>query len=1227
MKKYLLTLCMTMLSFVTSWAQGSGSDYKLDISLEPIYVEVNDAQGTSSREFTVTAPTSSFTVEAKLEGTNSGLVTAAITLGADNKYTVKLTPTAEKKIGIASVEIIVKEGGVEKANSGGIEVNVYDMTKARFLANPGNKNIVKGQTLQIPINVLPATSTLTVDGPTSGPITYSFDATTATLSVTAAADATEGSVATFTIKPKEGSTDREGNDVPDVSFTVTVQKPELPVEGVVYYDVLKVGQEYPCPLHIADASLEGKYTYSFSLETVPGYNDVITVDENTGLLIAKNVGKAKARATFTPKTEIGEQYREWSYAFDFMVLPADYHITLNPTLVDGSTTSWNANPTVTLVPEDATKLEEEDYNIVYTLEGEIPGSASVDPVTGVVTLSNANVSQTFYVVATLSPVDDRTNYVGTMAKAAIKYTSAQYPGAYLKMMDAEGKKWVAYLSSPEQTYIYKDDAAREAGTPDIIAKFTMVDTDGTEYHVETASEKEKANELLMKFKNAKDIKVMGNINSFNIEQLVHAVGVKADGNAFVALNNIEDGVTLDFSGATMVGPFNTNSDGKFIGVPCKTSELENYNGYNYKSGDYARNLTNVTKLVLPKPDPNYTVLPAGFNKLYTDENTNNKSNIMSLTIPEGWTEIADGFSSVQGGIWGATPNAKLTELKLPNSMQKIGAYAFSGFNVAVLTMPYYIDRINEGAFATSPNLQDVYFTGPAPRFVHTLAFSGVTQMCNNTVHDSQISGVKDPTITRYEYYNGTNPRVLACLLHFPKQYKAQYIDETRIYKMLPKGSTYQKGWHQYVPEGWTPAVIADVRAKKIDYNAYVSDKVDYGVRDQFYGYDMIWPSQNQMSTGFAFAQAGYQWNGQPLRAADQYQPGAMYTDASSIDRRGLYQFIVFMANADINFEFEQDKWYTIALPFNMSVDEIKTVFGNDTQVCRFSKVTRKTDGDKKQIKLEFRKSVMNDLVGKTDQSGSSLDGTDYSDYVNPHKGETGPDDYYTGTKQGILHHFPYMIKPSGTTPNQYIYHNGEGKWVFNGSGFERLSGTLHPETRYANGVTSGVKYLFSPILNEAAIQENSYILVDKDGTHKYAFYKGRKATSLDSPVIDPDKKNDYEMNGDYVIEKSTSNYVYEPGGIARQNTAYVQLSAADGKQELTDFFGGPNAPATFGAKSVQTFFADDEDDATEIEEVVIVCGNDDVENSKIYTVSGQAVSGSQLPAGIYIKNGKKILIK
>ncbi len=1203
MKKYLLTLCLTMLAFVSSWAQ-----WAIDVSTAPVYVEVNGedvgAGGSPNvREFTITTPTdaSGYTVEAVevvAEGKDAGQFATASAPEYDSetgKYKVTFSPASNTSVGITHFYLQIKQGGTVVSSTAAMpfEVNVFDKTKARYLINPGNQKITQSTT-KIPVSLAPVTATSTAEitaDNSSGRITLGSPAfvnpeaanNIVYLSINAASANIDDAV-TITITPPAGSKDRNGQDVQAVTFTLTVGKPEFPITYNSLSREFRVGENWTSPLYVDTEKAPNPPAYSVSYTITEGYPEgVIQIHPNTSdpikaSLTAMKVGHTQIWAVIEPE---GDDWDPWIRPLDITVREALLQPILTATQGAGAdeipgtaddTNEWTPTLKVNIDPNNDSEGNavfaaplSNHYTVEYSLEGEIPGTAEVDPATGVVTVTSTNAAQSFYLVATVVPNDPELCLGGT-ARAPIVVNGSMSQGAYLYRNNDDD--WTAYTVDPGGL------------GANIFANYHIMDKNASTGEFEEVTNDATKATLLQKFKDATTITVKGTISNYSIAQLAHAIGTDWD---HVDPNRLK---TLDMSGCIMVDCFDPS---KFpVNRDDFTEEPTSRN----------LNFVNVKEFVLPKPAigvTNGTVLPAEFNRLFTDQYTNNHSNIESLVIPEGWTEIADNFSRINS-IWGATPYEKLTKLKLPNTMEKIGAFAFSGFHVQVLTMPYNIHRINEGAFATSPNLQDVYFTGPAPEFVHTLAFSGVTQMCNNTTKDQQLNGHVDPEITRYEYYNGTNPRVLACILHFPEQYRSYYTDVTREYLRRTDGNEYHKGNadNQYLPDGWNPTFIQQVRNKKIDYNAYVSDKVNYGAKDAYYGLDMIWPSQDQMSTGFAIAQAGYQWSGQPLRTADQYNPNATY-DNDLVDRRGLYQFIIAMCNADIHFEFEMNKWYTIAVPFNMTVEQIQKAFGPNTQVCRFSKVTRVTDGDDKQIKLEFRKSVMGDI-----ESGNYC-GTEYNNAKDTEDREEV--EQYNGHHTGIIHHFPYMIKPSGIVDldgNEYWSYYDD-KFHFNATSFERLSGTLHDETLTPGG-DSSVNYVFAPILSETKIKPNSYVLIeDKDyeKTHKFAFYKGKKS------------------GGKYVA-----------GGRASQNTAYVQLSEADGKNDYLIFFQSidPNAPQS--AAKMFSFFGDDYDDApTAVEKVVIECGQDHVDDAKIYSISGQLVSGSHLPAGIYIKNGKKILVK
>lgn len=674
---------------------------------------------------------------------------------------------------------------------------------------------------------------------------------------------------------------------------------------------------------------------------------------------------------------------------------------------------------------------------------------------------------------------------------------------------------------------------------------------------------------LADLKAAKNVKVVGLLANSDVQELVNLLGITTEPTESQIIYSIDMGEAKMTEAITARGAVCSL-------VPTNGKSLEN-----------------VKALVLPQPAEeveNGTVLPSQLNKFFTNQYTNSHNSLESLTIPDGWTEIEAGFSSFPGSD-GNAPEAfqKLTSLNLPNSMEKIGAYAFSGMQVVTLYIPQNIQRIGDFAFNTASKLQDIYFTGHAPTYVSRTAFSTQSQMTNNTVDDAVFNDTHNPVTTRDRYSNGTgDAKVLACIMHYPAEYKSEYIDTTRVYTVVDTSEKfYDKGNVQngtsFVPEGWSEDFMTLINSKSAnwDMDSYYTDG---GFPDKTYGMSFVWPSQSQMTSGYAIANAGYRWSTEPLDPVTQYDPSATYENGG-VDKRGLYQFIVAMANAPKDKDkwvfpanYENDKWYTFSVPFDMTVEQIHNVFGPNTQVCRISKVIRDTSVTPNVLRLEFRKSVMQ-------ESFTVAADTTYTDGVK---------------KAGIRHHWPYMIKPGAPVSELGASFQEDGKRVL--PDYESIPGNLMIETEVAvksdRTTKTDKEYMFCPILMKGKIKKNSYVLTAKNGIHQFIFYKGTK-------------------------NKETG--LYEDGSTASANTAYVQLIHGD--EDNDTFF--PSATINASKLMFASYFGEEnlDNSTTGVEKIEIVCGAENTDNDKVYTISGVLVNGNSLTPGLYIKNGKKFVVK
>lgn len=1110
-------------------------------------------------------------------------------------------------------------------------VNVLDETKADVLTfedgtTSKTVNVAKGYKADVKVKVEPAaTAQLHLDKTSEGGVTAEYNAETSTITLTAAAEAT-GATFTFTDDVKSISVTANIVDPVSVSSialdaaTYTVAKDKttkatatvLPVdasdlavvwssgneevfkvvdgvitgvargtatltaksrmnESILATATVNVTEELPVTGEQPKSTFGVGETYTSQL-TIAGMTkgtdyDVTYESDNTGVLSVTNDGELTAIAkgtanitvTFEPKnTETAKNYTTWTRTMKVAVKEAIYGISIaaTPTTLNVGTagTVTISSENVTLNNAATTKVKNTDYTVVYSLEN-ASDDISINEATGAVSVPTTAPVQQFTIVATLEPVEAQKNdYKGAVGKAAVLVENAS--AQVTISVDADGV-YTVNVPSPGAF-----GGLSEAPT---VVLGTGASLDG--------------------LYTATSVKVTGLLANSDVKELVNLLARKDGSNKLTTNCEI-----LDMGGAQMTEAVTKTDNG--AQPKCDWLDIDN-----------GKSLFKVQNLTLPRPAVGVTggtILPANTLTLVTNWYTLSTNELTSLTIPEGWTETESGFSGYHGGT--ETTLQKLTSLSLPNTLENIGAYSFSDLRVKVLYMPNKLQRIDQYAFSPCRNLQDVYFTGPAPSFVHKDAFAGETQMCNNTVDDNQLQGVLDPVITRYEYHKLD---VYACILHYPNEYEEDYIDTSRKYKVIPVDQPYSKGnstgGNTYDLPGWTADRISAINPTSDEDAATLATlQQDYGVKDKTYGYDFIWPSQSQMATGYLIARAGYKWTGEALDTGNQYDPSATYENGG-VDKRGLYEFIVGMGNAPKNqeewpFKFQQDLWYTIALPFDMSIESIKRVFGENTQVCRFSKVVRDVSDPKdKVLRLEFRNSVLQE----EDNRDKNITYTE--NVLNPDGTTTST----TFDQEGIRHHHPYMIKPSGyvnDTDPSIKFNASTGERVY--SGFQSVSGVLQEDKVTAvlkdrETIASGnMDYHFRPILMKGTLKKNSYVLTKKSETvHQFYFYKGHMGE-----------------------------HGYEDGGTATANTAYVQLD--HGMEDFNDFFSDTPVQATSKVRFA-SFFGDfiDEDEATKIDRIEIVCGDDEIGNDKIYTISGVQVSGNSLTPGLYIKNGKKFIVK
>ena len=287
---------------------------------------------------------------------------------------------------------------------------------------------------------------------------------------------------------------------------------------------------------------------------------------------------------------------------------------------------------------------------------------------------------------------------------------------------------------------------------------------------------------------------------------------------------------------------------------------------------------------------------------------------------------------------------------------------------------------------------------------------------------------------------------------------------------------------------------------------------------------------------------------------------------------GLHQFVLVTNDVDPkvtpeNYPFPTIKggnWYTFCYPVNMTAAKVREIFGNDTQVCEFSQVTRPEDGDG-TIKLYFTKET---CLGQADDAKAIVANQAYmirpSNYFDDEATQFVFTDYVLEDKKVEV---PTTIAVHDSKRNtNYAY-------TFIGQYMTQADGTSIAMPQYSyflyNASPSGTK-----VINQ---------------THKLAFQKG--------------------TTGKWSV-----------------NTCIVLTN--QGKADYDDFFASATSKTMslesfFGFDESATAI-----DNAEAEEYEVVLGAENslggIYNLNGQLISNTTVG---LPKGIYVQGGKKFIVQ
>lgn len=616
----------------------------------------------------------------------------------------------------------------------------------------------------------------------------------------------------------------------------------------------------------------------------------------------------------------------------------------------------------------------------------------------------------------------------------------------------------------------------------------------------------------------------------------------------------------------------------------------------------------------------------GANLTYIGKEAFVGTGLTSISFPENLDKIDDG----------AFYGLNITNLVFNEKLRFIGNSAFalpSGQTETVLMIPASVKYIGPFAF-NFRQYQDVYFQGtkaplmPVGKAIfHSdwgegTAFSAHTLMGNSGFKpdsgDLRDDAYGEGFANRENYKSSTG--VYFCIMHYPSSTSDEdakdFTDTSRTYETCPEGGTWD-----YAN---TPLAVgqegADPEFKKGMSNApYIGTKVDYGYQDTYLGRQYIWPSQSQWVRSYIVNSYGYNWDGVTKYRSNLTEEDyatlkeagfvvgtgeGQYTEDElrKIAHMGTRRFVLVNGDSKSTPEYKitmkPGQWWTLCVPFNMTKKQVLDTFGADTQLCLFNKVTRDLGvNGKNKIVLYFTQDVLK-------HSTKNADGTKMKDANGMWSADIATAQDNVADDDVVLWaHESYMIKPyNGEQSNQDA--------VFVVKNYEAVEGNPLPtvvqsattvQSRQASE-TKEYRFVGNYLGNENAratkvtIPQYSYVYANtkSDPVYKFRFYTGNTST-------------------------------WKP------NKSLVQTNDRNGgRDDYNNFFGiDKSTPLPAGSKQASVFGGENFDETTGIEDVTIVAGTDTL--TPVFNLEGKMVSSNGdaagLPAGIYVKNGQKFMVK
>ena len=602
----------------------------------------------------------------------------------------------------------------------------------------------------------------------------------------------------------------------------------------------------------------------------------------------------------------------------------------------------------------------------------------------------------------------------------------------------------------------------------------------------------------------------------------------------------------------------------------------------------------------------------------------------------------------------------LVEICIPGTYEEIGKYAFRncgalthvyttgvdaetkfqddmGANTA--TLPPSLKKIGTGAFFNVYKFTDVYVTTPndqdAPECEQD-AFDAGTYWGNNTVF-----GGRGWDRVRVYDDNG-NIKLALAYLHWPEsdgERNKVYTDVTRAYSIpANEGVTDINGDLIYFPS----------QAEMI--RSFLQGE---------YGY--TWESWGTARNNYYSQAEGFNYydiiNPFYGTGASQAEVDAKSDANYTFDKKyaGWHQFVLsanysYIPRIDMS-NYKENDWYTICMPYDLTKEELLTLFGAQYEDGKETKVDGEvlTEGQKKYPKVVTLTGAKRDKDNTTiylhlskDLLGNNVQ-WDFDDFDSNAKyiaqNHTEESKYISQTNEVVIRAgYPYLIKP-------YLSDNdlADANSGYRGVVFNKTTTASNPYYKYRVVATNGAQDVNGDIVDrdDNKIDPSAVTEYDQNaftyhfmgtfdrlagGIPQYAYYLGKAKSGGKHQFFrhtSATPKN-WSKNACIIL----ANLEAPKWGQHRSaESIWDWYWLVDWTKAQDDSFkdGTGSAKAT----SYEMYF--DESEVTGIREIEngSAAYYETISNGKVYNVNGQYVGTSLegLAKGMYIVNGKKYIVK